>query len=260
MLGRLVLLLFLMSVRAVYAEEKKSFTIAYASDWSPYSYGLGTEVDGILPKLMEKIFDRIEGYGVVHDGLPWERAQQMFFGGRVDGMVATATGKRLGFARKSAQAALEIPFHPIVRHNSPLKNKLLRDQTLRELSEYRFCDVLGNGWAEEFYAARDIQFSVAPTIDNCLQQLKLGRVDIVIHARPVLEIFRRQLDLEEDLEIVDLKYAESPEFPLMVSNAYSDRDELLERFDRAVMRMRESGDLDDAMSKLIEAEKAKAAS
>lgn len=240
--------------------EKKSFTIVYAAEWSPYSYGFGSSVDGILPRLMDRIFDRIEGFELVHNGLPWERAQQVFFHGRADGMVATATEKRLGFARKSAQVALKIPFQPIVRRDSPLKEDILKDPTLRDLSQHHYCDVLGNGWAEEFYAKRGIRFSVAPTIENCLNQLKLGRVDIVVHARPVLEIFRRQLELEEELEILDLAYEESPEFPLMVSNAYPDQTELLERFDRAVVQMKTNGAFEETLSELIEVEKGKPAS
>ena len=176
----------------------------------------------------------------------------MFFKGRVDGMVATATRKRLDHASKSREAALEIPFHPIIRRGSALKDKLLTDTDLAGLTDQRFCDVLGNGWAEEFYKARNIEFSVAPTIDNCLSQLKLGRVDIVIHARPVLEIFSHRMDLEDELEIVDLKYEESPEFPLLVSNAYGTSRDLIDRFDSAVLQLKASGAFEGVMEDLVE--------
>ncbi|MHA7774340.1 substrate-binding periplasmic protein [Roseibium sp. M-1] len=256
----LMVLVVASTVQVAGAQEKRKFTIAYASEWSPYSYGLGTEVDGMLPRLMDRIFAGIDGFELVHDGLPWERAQQVFFGGRVDGMVATATQKRLMHARKSNEAALEIPFHPIVRRGSPLKDRLLKDQSLAELKDYRYCDVLGNGWAEEFYRKRHIEFSISPTIDNCLQQLKLNRVDIVIHAKPVLEIFSKQLGLEEELEIVDLKYDESPLFPLLVSNAYAAGEELIEQFDREVERLKEGDVYEEFMDELVDREKGKPAS
>lgn len=256
----LTALLTLSHAPAGNAEGKRDFTVVYAAEWSPYSYGFGSDVDGILPRLMDRIFAEIEGYELVHDGLPWERAQQVFFGGRVDGMVATATRKRLGHARKSVQAALEIPFHPIVRRNSPLKDRLLADPSLNDLRGYRYCDVLGNGWAEEFYRNRNVTVSVAPTIENCLLQLKLDRVDIVIHAKPVLEIFRRQLDLDDVLEIVDLKYEESPAFPLLVSNAFADPEDLIDRFDQAVSQMKSRGVFDEILDELIETEKSKPSS
>ncbi|WP_428642032.1 substrate-binding periplasmic protein [Roseibium sp.] len=250
-------LLLLAVAQSAAAQESRKFTIAYASEWSPYSYGLGSDVDGILPRLMDRIFSGIDGFELVHDGLPWERAQQVFFGGRVDGMVTTATEKRLRHSRQSAEAALEIPFHPIIRRGSPVKDVLLKDRRLSALKNYRYCDVLGNGWAEEFYTSRNVQFSVAPTIDNCLLQLKLNRVDIVVHAKPVLEIFSKQLDLEDDLEIVDLKYDESPKFPLLVSNSYEFADELIERFDHEVSRLKGGGIYEDLMNELVEAEKEK---
>jgi polar amino acid transport system substrate-binding protein len=242
------------------AQEKRKFTIAYASEWAPYSYGLGGEVDGLLPRLMDKIFAGIDEFEVVHNGLPWERAQQVFFGGRVDGMVATATQKRLSHASRSQEAALEIPFHPIVRRDSSLKQLLLDDRSLSGLRKQQYCDVLGNGWAEEFYKKRNIKFSIAPTIDNCLQQLKLGRVDIVIHARPVLEIFVKQLELEEELEIINLKYEESPQFPLLVSDAYEFADDLVVEFDREVLRLKSSGVYEEVMDDLVAKEKDKPAS
>jgi len=248
------------TVQIAVAQEKRQFTIAYASEWAPYSYGLGGEVDGLLPRLMDKIFAGIDGFEVVHNGLPWERAQQVFFGGRVDGMVATATQKRLSHASQSTEAALEIPFHPVVRRDSSFKQPLLRDTDLSGFRNYRYCDVLGNGWAVEFYSKRNIEFSISPTIDNCLQQLKLGRVDIVIHAKPVLEIFIKQLGLEEELEIIDLKYDESPRFPLLVSDDYEFADDLVDAFDREVTRLKGSGAYEEVMDDLVAKEKDKPAS
>jgi len=250
----------LVAAQVADAQEKRSFTIAYASEWAPYSYGLGAEVDGLLPRLMDKIFAGIVDFEVVHNGLPWERAQQVFFGGRVDGMVATATQERLSHGSRSAEAALEIPFHPIVRRDSALKQILLNDPGLTGARHFRYCDVLGNGWAKEFYSKRNIEFSISPTIDNCLQQLKLGRVDIVIHARPVLEIFSKQLGLEAELEIVDLKYDESPQFPLLVSNSYEFADELIDAFDREVARLKSSGVYEEVVDDLVAKEKDKPAS
>jgi polar amino acid transport system substrate-binding protein len=252
------LLFFVSFISTSVSEENKNFTIAYASQWSPISYGVGGEVDGILPRLMDEIFSGIEGFELTHNGLPWERAQKMFFGGGVDGMVTTATKKRMQHAEKSSEAALEIPFHPIIRRNSELKDKLLADKSLQDLRGYRYCDVLGNGWAEEFYKKRDIEFSIAPTIDHCLLQLQLNRVDIVIHAKPVLEIFKKKLGLDEELELVDLKYDESPKFPLLVSNSYSHQDEITRQFDQTVMQLKESGRYDAIMNKLIASEKNKA--
>lgn len=239
------------------AKEDKKFTIAYASEWSPYSYGLGSDVDGILPRLMERVFAEMDGFDVIHNGLPWERAQKVFFAGRVDGMVTTATQKRMQYAKKSSEAALEIPFHPIIRRNSDLKDKILQDKSLGELRGYRYCDVLGNGWADEFYKKRNIEFSVAPTIDNCLNQLKLNRVDIVIHAKPVLEIFKSKLGLDEDLEIVDLKYDESPQFPLLVSNNYGSADEVIDSFDREIALLKGRDAYRKIMDELVESEKAR---
>ncbi len=240
---------------AVLAADKEKFTIAYASEWSPYSYGLGADVQGILPRLMDSIFAGIEDYEVVHSGLPWERAQQVFFGGLVDGMVTTATQKRLKYSRPSREAALEIPFHPIIRVDSEFEEDILRDPELKVLKDLRYCDVLGNGWAEEFYSNRGIEYSIAPTIDHCLLQLSLNRVDVVVHAKPVLEIFKTRLGLGEQLKIVDLKYEESPQFPLLVSNSFERAPDLIEKFDREIAQLKSNGAYDDLMSAFVAAEK-----
>ncbi|WP_420412598.1 hypothetical protein [Roseibium sp.] len=243
-----------------YSQEKSKFTIVYAADWPPISYGIGGAVDGILPRLMGKIFTGNNVVEVVHHGLPWERAQHLFHQGKVDGMVATPTTKRLSHSARSDEIAIQIPFQPIVRQDSELADVSLFDENLSALKHYRFCDVLGNGWAKEFYGKRDIEYSVAPTIDHCIQQLNLNRVDIVIHALPVLEVIRAKLDLEIELEILDLIVDGGHRFPLMVSNKFEDQKRVLDSFDTKVTDWRRTNRLNEIMEELVNMEKQKVGS
>ena len=242
----------------VLAQERTKFVIAYSSDWSPISYGIGSEVDGILPRLMDRIFTGYDEIELVHQGLPWKRAQAAFYQGHVAGMITTPTKKRLASSTRSLQIAIEIPFQPIVRRGGETKERLLQTKHLRALKYLRFCDVLGNGWAEEFYGEKGIKFSVAPTIEQCLKQLSLNRVDVVIHARPVLEVAKVRLGLDLDLEIVDRTVDGGHKFPLLVTKEFAGSKELLAYFDEKVSQLKESGRYLDIMNELIDDEKEKA--
>jgi len=242
------------------SQEKNKFTIVYAAKWPPISYGISDQVDGILPRLMGRIFAGNDNFEVVHHGLPWERAQHMFHQVLVVGMVATPTKKRLSHSERSSEIAIHIPFQPIVRRGSELADVSLFDETLSALKHYRFCDVLGNGWAKEFYGNRGIEFSVAPTIDHCIQQLNLKRVDIVIHAQPVLEVIRAKLDLSSELEILDLIVVGGHKFPLMISNKFGDQKRLLDEFDAKVEELRKTNRLAEIMEELVNLEKQKVGS
>jgi polar amino acid transport system substrate-binding protein len=252
-----VVLALVLLLPAAHANEKKSFTIVYASDWPPISYGVGTEVDGILPRLMDRIFSGNSNIEIVRHGLPWERAQKVFFRGKVDGMVTTPTQKRLQYSSQSSEIAIEIPFHPIVRRDSELAKRISQDKSLNNLKNYRYCDVLGNGWAEEFYDSVGINYSTAPTIEHCLQQLKLNRVDIVIHAKSVLEIFSKKLGLDDDLEVVDQKFGESHKFPLLISNKFANSPEVMQFFDEKVSHLKADGRYSAIMNDIVGAERDK---
>ncbi len=88
----------------------------------------------------------------------------------------------------------------------------------------------------------------------------MNRVDIVIHAHPVLEVIRAKLDLEMELEILDLTVDGGHEFPLIVSNKFEDQKRVLDSFDAKVTDWRQTNRLNEVMEELVNMEKQKVGS
>jgi predicted RND superfamily exporter protein len=76
-------------------------------------------------------------------------------------------------------------------------------------------------------------------------------------AKSVLEIFSRKLGLDDDLEIVDLRFGESHKFPLLISNEFANRPEVLQFFDEKVSHLKADERYDAIMNDLVATEREK---
>lgn len=111
-------------------------------------------------------------------------------------------------------------------------NGLVSPDDLSEFKDTIFCDVLGNGWADYFYNDKPVTVYKAPTIIECLKLLASKRVSGIIHAQPVLELYIKNLGLNDKLFVHTTPSERSPVFPLLISKKVKLAKEILTSFDR----------------------------
>ena len=232
--------------------NERIFRVGYASEWAPISFGTGREVTGILPDLIEEIIVKHMGIPVSHQGFPWARAQEAVRHGVIDAIITTPTKKRLLYSLRSQSDILKVPFKAFVLTGSAAHQKLQEDRNIAELKNFRFCDVLGNGWARAFYENRHIAYEVTSSLDNCLKMMSLDRVDIIIHASPVAQMFVKNMKLSNTVSMLPKTYPESPNFPLLLSKKSNFGEEFLALFDETVQALKKTGEFDQIVATITE--------
>ena len=237
----LIVALFPLMPAASSAASMKPVVIAYANAWAPMSEGDGETVTGILPSLMERLIVEEMGRPVVHQGMPWGRAQSAVRSGSVDAFVTTPTPARLDYAVSSGNIVYPLRFRAFSLKNSPQSKALQAGAHVDELGPVRICDVLGNGWAEQFYQRLERPVFWAPEIEHCLRMLAMGRTDLVVHSTAVTRLKIHSLGLDPVIQMHPRVYP-GAEFTLLVSKDSSLPADFLTEFDRELDRLKNSGE------------------
>lgn len=247
----LVVALLPLMCAAASSSPPKPVVIAYANAWAPMSEGDGEVVVGILPRLMERLIRTELGRPVVHIGMPWGRAQSAVRSGAVDAFVTTPTQERLGYASSSRNVVYPLQFRAFTLEGSPQSKALQAGVSIEDLSSTHFCDVLGNGWAEQFYQQINRPVFWAPEIGHCLRMLAKGRTDVVVHSTAVTRLEIDQLGLGPVLRMHPTVYP-GAEFTLLISKASPIPADFLTDFDRLLDRMKDSGDYERLVEEVLE--------
>lgn len=227
-----VTVLVLINSASLSLAAERVLKVVYAASWAPISVGEGDKVSGILPDLVETYVHKGLGIKVDHIGVPWARAQEMVRSGQADAFITTATPERLEFTTASQEPIYQLAFKPVVRRGEG--TRFVTETALTRMKNLRFCDVLGNGWARDFYEKLNIKFYVAQTLDQCLRQLVNKRTDVIIHAAPVAEDFIKKMGISGQVEIINLTMESSPSFPFLLSSKSDFGQDLLDDLDTVV--------------------------
>jgi len=225
--------------------------LAYNSDWPPYSSGIGQEVTGILPALMDEILVNRMGVVVEHHGAPWARVQHYVENGIMDAFITVPTEKRLQYATSSESIVYRFEMHPIVKIGSQAEEMLLSAPTVETLKTLKVCDMLANGWANNFYATHEITFHAVEDAATCLRLIDSDRLDVIIQPSAVGLMSIRQQSQEDRLRPLDHVYGRM-EFTLLLSKQSPSFSALLPRFDATVAAMKADGSYDRIVSGLIQ--------
>jgi len=218
----------------------QEISISYNSDWPPYSHGLRGEVAGILPRLLDELVGKRLGYTVRHNGAPWKRAQRLVEQGKLDAFVTVPTPARLKFSKRSASIVYRMEMLASVKRFSEAHKKLGANQTIDTVRTMRVCDLLGNGWAEQFYAKHNVDYFKAANAADCLRLISRGRADVIIQPAAVAVAEIKAAGLKDKIAILPTAYG-ALKFTLLVSSKFEGADALLTRFDELVERMRGDG-------------------
>lgn len=215
--------------------------IAYNSDWPPYSMGAANSVHGILPDLIEEIISKKVGVEVEAVGYPWARVQHLVKSGYVDGFVTVPTKARLNYALSSNEIAYSVEMRAAVQTGSDAEKTIAAKPSPETLRSYRYCDIRANGWGKAYADKYAIQPVVASKVVSCLLMIQQGRVDVTLQSTVVAERAMRANGLEQDLTILPTVFGEMA-FTFLLSKKSTFGQAFLDRFDKAVAEMKESGE------------------
>ena len=223
--------------------------IVYFEDYAPYSWNEDDKhVRGVFIDILEEVFREDGEWQLVHEGLPWPRAQEYVRNGSADALVAPITRERLEYANASKSPVLIGRLTAFTRSGHPHFRQFTESRDLADLKKYRFITQIGDGWAAENLAGMDLIH--ATTLSNVLNMLSRSRADLFIEASLVGHHNIRQQWLQDRLiEVPGLVIEETP-FHLLIGK--KSHHQALESFERGMARLMTSGRIEALLSKYWE--------
>lgn len=225
---------------AVVAE--KPFSVVFNDNWPPFSYrDENNEMSGILVDIVKEVFETKLNRPVVFYGYPWKRAQHNVKVGVHDALVTTATAERLAYGIKSNESVYTLEEKAFISTTSKHKEILSRLtlKNIAKLQSFKVCDMIGNGWAENFYGPRKIDVEFFGDINLCFRSVAFKRYDIVIHVSAAGLTLLKSEGLHDKVEMLPTVFDEVP-FTLIVSKKSQHLD-ILPTFNKAIKVFKEDG-------------------
>lgn len=229
------------------------FKLSYNSDWPPYSSGVGEKVTGILPKLLTEIIEKRMKVPVSNSGSAWKRAQLQVERGRLDGIVTVPTDKRLVYSRSSENSVYTLEMKAVVKYNGAASEQLTKFPEIDTFHKLRVCEILGNGFGENFYRQRKIKYVTASNVQACFRMMSKNRVDVIIQPVASAKASIAALKLGNSLKILPKDYTKM-EFTLLLSKKSKFGSKFLKEFDATVTAMKNDGSYDKLVARLRDGE------
>jgi len=242
----IALILLLARFHAATAEPVK---LAYNSDWPPYSSGVGKNVSGILPDVMREIIEKRMGREIAHTGSPWKRVQLRVKKGLADAFVTVPTKTRLNYALSSKGTVYSLEIRAVVKKNSTAHDSLKNDPGIQTFSKLRVCDILGNGFAKNFYGKHKIDYMTASNVQACLRMENIGRADVLIQPLATATSAIKSFGLEKVLITLPKIYAQM-DFTLLLSKKSNLGVDFIKKFDAALTQMKKDGSYNELLLRL----------
>jgi polar amino acid transport system substrate-binding protein len=233
-------LLLLPTVPALAAEAyDRPLRIAYNDTWSPYSYkSEDGKAHGILVDVLEEALVRRMGLQVEHRSYPWNRVQLHVEQGVQDAFITVPTAERLVYSASSKEIAFVVEMRAFVSPHSTQYPSLQKIRQIAEFTQFKICDIYGNGWSQRLYDANQVYATRFRTNEIAMEQVIHGNCDLTMGAAEVgLQIVRAR-NWGEQLTMLPEVF-DRMDFTLMI-NKNSPYVGILPRFDQVIREMRET--------------------
>lgn len=225
--------------------------VVYNASWPPFSAGPGTQVDGILPGLMSAIIEQEMNLSIENTGASWTQAQAFVRRGRVDAMVTVATDARLAYSAANDAVVFALTMRPTVMRGSAAEDSLTGEAPLSALRSLAVCDIVGNGWAENFYKTNGVIYVVEKSVQDCLERIIAGEVDVIVQPPEVVAQAAGQITAGGTDQLITLEHEFARmNFNLLVSNKSELGTEFIANFDTALQNMIDGGSYDRVLNDL----------
>lgn len=237
------LLLFLLAISYnAFANETVRFAIG---EWAPYTSA--TDANGrLLEKVVAESF-KLEGIDVKFEYFPWKRSYALAESGKFDGTFPWAMTeehiKHFYFHKISLIEDDGVFFH--------LKSLPFDWETLDDLKKYSVGVTIG--YKEEgFYKENGINAQAVPAEDLNFKKMLAGRIDTYQTSKIVGYATIRKIFTAEEARLFTNhpKPAVKNEFYILFSKKTPNGQNLADRFDAGLKKLKESGAYDNIMKSL----------
>ncbi len=211
--------------------------IMTTGEYAPYT-GEALPKYGAMTEIVSAAFAEM-GLTPTYQFFPWKRAEDEVRAGH-----AFATFPYKMTEERAQEFRFSEPLYvvrAVLVYNKQYHPQGIPFETLADLKPYKIGGLLGN-WYESLFAEAGLQTEYVATMDQNIQKLYLGRVDLVAEEEMTCWTTIRQLYPDEvDTFATLAKPLDQNELRLMVSPIYPEADALLQQFNTALQTIRANG-------------------
>ncbi len=250
-MNKLILTFFAMlfGVAGLNPANAEPIKLSYNSDWAPYSSGVGKTVRGILPDLMSEIIENRMGLNIEQSGTAWKRVQLKVEKGLADVFITVPTAKRRNYSHSSEGIVFSLEMRAVVKKGGVAHKSLKSNPNINTFHTLRVCDILGNGFAQNFYGKHKIKFITASNVKACLRMENINRADVLIQPLAIVSSAIKSSKLDGFLITLPNVYAKM-DFTLLLSKKSSIGPEFIQKFDATLAQMKKDGSYEALVQKL----------
>ncbi len=173
-----------------FAQTRRTLNIVHHQDFAPFEYETRKKATGILPDILNLVFEEIASYDLHHESLPWKRAQTLVSNGSADGLTAYASKDRRDYMDFNETPLIHMTPSLFFSATHPRIEELKNISTLDDLKHFDVVDQIGNSWAEEIVAPHT-SVKWFPHFDQVFKVLLSKRFDV--HVALSYEMVKWQL-------------------------------------------------------------------
>lgn len=246
------LLLFSSFLFSHHVDKKEGkLRITYAEFWAPYSYkDKNGEMHGVLIELLDELLVKRMHLEVEHIGFPWNRAQILSEKGIYDAIFTNPTQKRLLKFVSNKEPLISLEWRGFTTKNSQDYEELINMSNPLLKKDIIFCSVLGDKSTESLYNKYNIRSHKSKNVEVAAIMLNSNRSSFFINSKLTMLDAIHKLKLQDTITMHKKVYKEVP-FTLLLSNDSEYHKDILVGLDVLVKEMKESGEYQKLIDKLI---------
>ena len=234
-------------------DRNQTIVIGYAENWAPYSYTAsdGTP-QGIFIQLMNKIFNEKLKLKIIHQVVPWKRAQILTQTGQYDAIFTSINQERLK-TMVASQAFYNLEWRLFMsKTNYNFKNIQQMDDPLKN-KDVHYLSVLGDQTTENFYRDNNLTFDTVKSVNEAVNMLNSGRSSLFLHSKLTTLYALYHFSLHEQIAMHSKTFATIP-FHVLISKKAAMANELIKAVDEVVTQLKKSGELEKFIEMIEEKE------
>ncbi len=184
---------------ATWAEQ--TIQIVYGESYKPFAWGVDGKAYGVQPEFVEAVLGGKLGLNVVHQALPWKRAQLLVEQGERDGFFTVPTPVRAKYTEHPATPLYETHFVMHTSVTNPKLAELKAIQSLRDLEarpDIKHVHMLGSGWHEQALKRMRTIYTIVDA-GKIPIMLSSQRADVYIEQKELFRYQVRALNMEKEI-------------------------------------------------------------
>ncbi len=220
--------------------------MVYFNDAAPYNWIKDGKLVGLSPDIMEEALHKRMGIKVIHQGYPWERAQQMVETNNADGFITYPAPHRKKYAVPSGRV-YDFTINGFARKDNPKLKQMQAAKTLADLKPFKLGTYLGSKWAKANLEEKGFTVDWAPNAKLTMDKLVKGRFDIYLDGGILIRYKIAQLKLKDQLTELPNEMSKLP-FTLLIGKK-SSYHKILPKFNETIKKMQEDGTIEAIFKK-----------